>query len=74
MVKFLEKLELENVILVGHSAGTNVAMEMALQMNKLKTKDSRLNVAGMLFISPAVFVPKPSSSLSLNGSTTKEIA
>jgi len=61
MVQFLEKLEIENVILVGHSAGTNVAMEMALKMNELKTKkESRLNVAGMMFISPAVFVPKPS--------------
>ena len=50
MVQFLEKLEVENVILVGHSAGTNVAMEMALKMNELKGKESRLNVAGMMFI------------------------
>jgi pimeloyl-ACP methyl ester carboxylesterase len=67
MVQFLEKLEVENVILVGHSAGTNVAMEMALKMNELKGKESRLNVAGMMFISPAVFVPKPPS---LNSSST----
>jgi pimeloyl-ACP methyl ester carboxylesterase len=74
MVQFLEKLEVENVILVGHSAGTNVAMEMALKMNELKGKESRLNVAGMMFISPAVFVPKPPSlnSSSTTNSSTKE--
>jgi pimeloyl-ACP methyl ester carboxylesterase len=55
---FLEKMNIENVILVGHSAGTNCALEMVLKKNEFK-RMNKINIAGLMFISPAIFVPPP---------------